>query len=285
MPFAIPAILAASGSLAGCNPPRVPPELPPPLMDDRPMMPADAKTTSDPKQYVLIVRIRMLSIEVPVGTASGSEELWSYLDEEQAQASQAAGLGLNGFRVGLGGPDSWADVVKVLRRLTGRQLKEATMMGLPGKPAQIVLKSDQPVQTIFMFYSDRTLSGADYPPGDNLLTIACTLDEDDPSTVVMTALPQVRSARRKPNFVMGSTGLMMARKPAVRSFYPLTFRITVPRKSFVVIGPGPASGRPTSVGHHFLLSSKEGMLFETVLVLMPKVWAAPASPGQPVRAR
>ena len=55
-----------------------------------------------------------------------------------------------------------------LNRMTGREVKETATMALPSQPFQIMLKQVQPIQTIFTFYRDRTLSGLDYPPGDNL---------------------------------------------------------------------------------------------------------------------
>ena len=86
-------------------------------------------------------------------------------------------------------------------RMTGRKLHESAVIAIPGRPVSIVLKRGLPQQTMFLFRPDRTLSGLDYPPGDNLLTIACTLDEDDQSKVLITGLPQVRTTYHRPQFV------------------------------------------------------------------------------------
>ena len=49
----------------------------------------------------------------------------------------------------------------------------------------------------------------------------------------------------------------------------------MPAKGFLVIGPGANARNPTSVGYHFLVKKRQGMEFETLLVLVPEVFAAP----------
>ena len=65
-----------------------------------PTQPA-SRAADEPRQFLFIVRIKITSIQVPVGTASGSEEIWSYLDEERTRAIHTATLGRNGMRVGV----------------------------------------------------------------------------------------------------------------------------------------------------------------------------------------
>ena len=151
---------------------------------------------------------------------------------------------------------------------------------MPGNPLPIVLKERQGEQTIFVFHEDRTLSGADYPPGDNVLAVACTLDEDDRSRVFVSAVPQIVTTLRRQRFLMGEGGPVVAARPDVYPFEPLTFQVNVPRGDFVVVGPGSQSRRASSVGHHFLVRDKKGVEFETLIVLMPEVVAA-ALPTRP----
>jgi len=52
------------------------------------------------------------------------------------------------------------------------------------------------------------------------------------------------------------------------------------------MGPGAAAARPSSVAHHFLIKERDGIRFETVLVLVPSVVRAqtrtvPAGPAGP----
>ena len=240
--------------------------------------PAAADSARDGKddRYVLLVRLQLVSIEVPVGTVSGSEEIWSYLDEESIRQIRTPAIGLNGLRIGRGRADSWPDLARILQRMTGRRLHESSMLALPGRPVPIVLKKAQPAQTIFIFNGDGTLHGSDFPPGDNMLTIYCSLDQDDPSKVLLTAMPQIRSSRQKTKFVDSAGGLAMVNRPTVYNLPAMMFQLTVPNNDFLIIGPGAHSARPSSVGHRFLVKLKDGMEFETVLVIKVQVFAASA---------
>jgi len=234
-------------------------------------------------EYLIIVRLRIISVEVPVGTASGSEEIWSYLDEESIAANRSAILGRNGFRIGLGREGALADIAKILKRMTGKKLGETMMMSLPGSPMPLILKQAVGARTVFTSYPDWTLSGADYPPGENVLTMVCTLDEDDPSTVLITGVPQMRSSYHKPEIRWKLGKASVAVRPVVYTFRPLMFRVRVPRGDFVVVGPGIESRRANSPGYEFLVRTKQDMEFETVLVLIPEVFASPVRAGPVIR--
>ena len=246
-----------------------------------PVMPGDADSNAagngpaKPKRYQIVVTMKLTTIEVPVGTASGSEDVWSYLEEEPVKPIRSASLGRNGFRVGLGRAGSWPDLVRVFKRMTGRSPEQSLVATMPGAPLPIILREKPTAETIFTFHSDRTLSGRDYPPGDYLLAVVCTLDEDDLSKVLITAMPQVRAARSRKTFAMKKAGPGIVVKSEVYDFAPLAFQLTIPPKGFVVIGPGANSRNPISAGHHFLVRKKEGMEFETLLVLTPEVFATP----------
>jgi hypothetical protein len=228
-----------------------------------------------PDQFKLVVRISMTAIEVPVGTASGSEQIWSYLDEEPISTVRSVSLGRNGIRVGLGRKDAWPDLAAVFKRMTGRAPGQSVLAAMPNDPLQITLQEHQDEATIFTFRDDRTLRGQDYPVGDYLLTVVCTLDEDDLSKVMLTALPQVRSSARTTSFVMSPLGPQVVSQPDVYSLSDLTFQLMVPPKGFLLIGPGANARNPATVGHHFLTHKREGVEFETLVVLMPEVLATP----------
>jgi len=233
------------------------------------------KDTSNPQNYALVIKLRLVSIEVPLGMASSSEEIWSYLDEERTRAVRSAALGRNGLRLGVAHKDSWPDLAKILQHLTGQKLMENYIVALPGRPVQINLKVDQGKQTIFTSYEDRTLSGSDYPPGDNLLALNCSLDENNITSFVLTGMPQIRSLHRKTEIVKDVTGLMMTDRPVIFSFDAATFQLPMTNNEILVIGPGAESRRPTSIGYHFFVHEKQDILFETILVLIPEVVKAP----------
>lgn len=226
------------------------------------------------KRFILFVRMRMVTVELPLGTVSGSEDIWSYLDEEAVRAVRSATMARNGMRVGLGRADAWEDVAKILKKLTGREITHTSVQSWANRPMPIVLKTNMPVQTIFVSHEDLTLSGADYPPGENLLTLTFGVDDDDPSTVLLAGVPQVRTLRRTTRFVQGPGGFRMVEKPTFFSFDEMAFRVTVPKGRFLVVGPNAASRRSSSVGYHFLIRRKEGIEFETMLVMFPQVLAA-----------
>lgn len=220
---------------------------------------------------VYMIHLHVGTVTVPTGRASGSEELWSYVDEEPVSL-QSTVLGLNGLRVGIGRSDAWSDLAGSMKNLTGQTFKTTQLQVVAGQPTPVELKSRQPAQTIFVFFPDRTMTGMDYPPGDNLLTLSCTLNEDDPSKVLITALPQIRTTKRVPQFLQSAGVGQMVTRPLVYSFHPLTFQLTVDNDDFLIVGPGIMARRPMSLGHHFLLQDREGMLFETVLVIRPRVF-------------
>jgi hypothetical protein len=281
-PAIIPLLLAALLS-AGCPPTdtqQVRPQPPETLTDEelakgRTLFAGDGgnERGAHEERYLLLVRMRMFTIEVPVGTVSGSEDLWSYLDEEPIDSVRLSTLARNGFRIGRGRRDTWPDVAAILSRLTGRPLKATTLHTKPGSVVPIVLKQDQPEQTIFTFFDDRTLSGADYPAGDNLLSVYCTVNYDQPTELIVTGMPQLRSSYRKPKVIRDAGPLRLVRKPVHYTFQPLLWQIPVNSRDFIMIGPGTQSRRPNSVGRHFLNRTKGGMEFETVLVLLPEVFA------------
>ncbi len=265
--------------IAGCEKPAQQTILFAPLKDGVPMEKVFFDKYSGKKtvknRFIFVVRVRIASVEVPVGMASASEEIWSYLDEEPVEAVHSTGLVQNGLRVGVGVKESFADIVRVLKRMTGKKFSENNFLNVPGETMPIVLSQSQESQTIFTFHDDMTLTGANYPDGDNLLSVICTLDEDDPSAVVLTAVPQIRSAHHMP-FIENETGKPnLTTKPLVYSFNLLTFQTRLEKGSFLVIGPSYESRRPLSLGYHFLVRQKEGVEFETVFVLIPEVFAAP----------
>jgi hypothetical protein len=238
-------------------------------------MPGAGAAGGDSQQFLLVLQVKVTSIEVPVGTASGSEEIWSYLDEERTKAFHSATLGRNGMRVGLADSASWQDLARILTKMTGHKLSEEAYTAVPGQPFPIELRSNLPAQTIFTSYSDRTLSGSDYPPGDNLLTLNITLDENDSSRMIVTALPQIRSTQRSTDIVRQESGFVFSEHPIMYNFSPAMFQFAMKDKDIVVIGPGAESRRPTSIGYHFLLQEKQNMPCETVLVLCINLFKVP----------
>ena len=227
------------------------------------------------RDFVLVVRISLITVQVPVGSVSNSEQLWSYLDEEPLGARIGSALAHNGVRVGLGRKGAWKDVAGILRRLTGQVIKPTVAITRPGIPVAITLKTRRPAQTIFTFRRDYTLFGRDYPPGDNIVMIAATIDYDDPASVHLTASPMVRTKRRRRKYVKQANGYAVTYEPTRYRLNGTDFRFRVPAGGFILIGPGREVSRKSSPGYHFLVHEMKGLEFETVVVIAPEVFAAP----------
>ncbi len=264
-------LLVAVFLLPGC-----PPEGPEGMAASKPSgVKAGNNDVGKPPRFPEVIRMNIVYIEVPAGQASGSEEIWSYLDEEPIGAERLVSLGRNGIRVGLGRSESMPDIIRVLKRMTGKALGRRLMVGRSGAPHHIVLKRRQGVQTVFDFHADRTLSGSDMPPGDNVLTVVCTVDQDDADRIILTGMPQVRSSKTRTRFLSEPAGIRITNKPIMFGFDDLMFQMPMRPGEFLVIGPGAASRRPHSVGRHFFIDKRQGMNFEIVLVLTPKAEMLP----------
>jgi len=240
-----------------------------PVTSKPPEQKPTAPEVGKPPRFPEIIRMNIIYIEVPASQASGSEDIWDYLDEEPIGSQRLVSLGRNGIRVGLGRAKSMPDIIRVLKRMTGKALARRLMVGRSGAPHHIALKRNQGVQTIFNFRADRTLGGQDMPPGDNVLSTVCTVDEDDATRIILTGMPQVRSTKIRTRFRNEPDGVRIVNKPTMFGFEDLMFQMPMKPGEFLVIGPGAASRRPHSVGRHFFIEKKQGMEFEIVLVLTP----------------
>lgn len=283
LPYVLWIALACGWMLPGC-PRRADPAGPAVRVDAAPVAPPGSRPPpaipaaqmKAGEEYVLLVKLGVTSIEAPIGTISSSEQVWSYLNEEAISLEESGGiLGRNGLRIGTGSKQNWQDLAQVLKRLTGRSLDQTITMAHPAAPITIELKRAQPGQTVFVHFKDRSMGGQDYPPGDNLLALTCTFNSDDPSTVLVSGKPQIRSTHRSPKIINDMAGMLVVEKPTIFPFDELDFQMRLPNSDFIVIGPGRQSRRPSSVGHHFLVKDKDGIDFETILILTPQIVAVP----------
>ena len=224
---------------------------------------------------LLISRVRLVILKVPLGTISRSERLWSYVDEERADPVRTANLGRNGVRAGVVSGQHWPDVMGLLEDMTGRPLRLATMIARPGEPMTVTLKKGQPVQTLFIWHDDRTVSGRDYPPGDNLLTVSCSPNPREPSKAVMTVVPRLRTAAERITYGIEGGAPLLSSRPGIRGFDAMAFQSVMSEDDVLVIGPGAASRRPTSIGGRFFLDDALGVEHEMVLLMIPEAEAVP----------
>ena len=221
------------------------------------------------------VRMALYMIEVPIGKASDTEQLWSYVNEEAVGLQTQVALSLNGLRVGLGRGQDWPEIQRILQRLTGRQLQQAAAQVLPGESSAITLKRSETARTLFLYRPDRTLSGDTVAAGEYLLNVTAGIDPNNLAQVLITGLPQLRTEGQR-LVVHNATEVRWEFGPFYDSFMMALFQLSVPQESFLVIGPGSQAARQTSLGHALLINSRNGMPFETVLVLVPELFSAAA---------
>ena len=223
-----------------------------------------------PPRYIYGVKIVIWTLRAPVGQLSKNKNLWSYLDEEQT-ALQSNVLGLNGFRVGVGGKDNLKDVEKILRGMMARKYSESVLQSFNDKPGTIVLGRNIPAQTIFLYSENQTLSGNDYPPGDNLIKISATANSDHRNRSLLTITPEIRSIKTKLQVIREHSTARIEEQPVLFPFKSMRFQLKMTDGEFMIIGPGTESRRPTSLGHHFFINTENNIEYEQLLVLRPEV--------------
>ncbi len=269
--------------LGGCREQVEPlrPPLAPPRSGGVEMHPlARGRKLDNPRTYMLLIRFRLITVELPIGSVSDSEELWSYVNEEPVGGRMGANLARNGIRVGVASEQIWPDVAKLLRRLTGKSLSRRHVVTHPGAAVATVLKAGQPPQRVFLFRPDRTLIGNDYPRCDNVLMMAGTINYDEPTDVYLTAGAVLRSVDRRSRYVESGPGYVLTSLPTYYRLEDMGFTVQIPAGGFVIVGPGPDVRRDTSPGHRFLVRTRRGLQFETILVIAPEVFAAPIRGGE-----
>ncbi|MCY2927050.1 MAG: hypothetical protein NT031_16775 [Planctomycetota bacterium] len=277
-------LLLAPVAWPGCRPDGTPLSLPRPAADPPPRTPlpplaSQPAPSGELPQFRSVISLQILRVELPVGTVNASEQLWNYLNEEPVAVNRSAELGRNGLRMGLGEAPAWGEVSGMFQKLTGRALAPTRAFAWPGTVMDVVARKDRPAQSIFLFYADKTRTGSDYPPGDNVFAVACTVDETNPQGVILTGVPQIRATQSdfqptRPDARMGVV------TPYTRTpFAPLTFRVTIPPKGFLVIAPARAALNASTLGHHFLIEQRDGLSFETVLIVVPEVIRKPIRPA------
>jgi hypothetical protein len=241
-----------------------------------------------PTPPLVMVRVRLLRIELPLGTASESRRLWSYVNEERVHDAPTpdsapgpeaprgfrsdVSLAANGLRIGVVGREAADDLSALLEGLLARRRSESMAWLLPGRPQQIqLLEGADTGTTLFTYYRDRTLSGSDYPPCDGLLQLFCEVADPRPGReeLVLRACPQLRSVRARMEYRTAEQGVTLSAKQDLYSLDQLGFLARMRKGDMLIIGPGEGSFRPHSVGGHLLISQRGGLPFETLWVLIP----------------
>jgi hypothetical protein len=224
-----------------------------------------------------VVRLHVTSIQLPLGAASGREDLWRHLNVGSVPEASRDRLESNGIRLGVARRDGWSRFADALNELGARTMKTSAMVVVPGRPITIPIGRSDRSQVVFTFRNDGTLEGTDLPPGDTALSLGLTLGAGAGGPLRVSALPQLRRIHDRTRFVKEGQGYALRSTPDVLSLYPLAWEVTLTERDFFVIGPGEDSRRSSSPGRHFLLHEFENRLFETLLVFAPRMDTARGS--------
>jgi len=252
------------------------PPMDPPVIKGRRLQPIrNVPKDQNPRDFIILVRLRLMTIRVPIGSVSESEQLWSYLDEEPANARVGPSLSCNGIRIGVGRKEAWDNIIGILQRQTGQRRTRSVAQAPPGTPMPVIFKAARGTQTIFTYRRDNTLVGNDYPPGENVMMMAATVDYDDLDAVQLSGSLVVRSKRRSGNYIKKPGGYAFVSKNIHHRLVDMGFRFRIPRGDFLLIGPGQEVQRKSSPGRHFLVHEDRAVEFETVVIIAPEVFAAP----------
>jgi len=171
----------------------------------------------------------------------------------------------------VGQKENLESVERILKSMMARKYSESILQTFNEKPGMIVLGRNMPGQTIFLYSENQTLTGNDYPPGDNLIKISAVTDSDHSDKSLLTITPEIRSIKTKLQVVReyGTTRIQEA--PVLFPFASMRFQLKMTDGEFIIIGPGIESRRPTSLGHHFLTGTENNIEYEQLLVFHPQV--------------
>ncbi len=250
-----------------------------PAAASRPIVPAKPSAAVQGPMFSF-VEAKMVVLQLPLGSVSQSGDIWTYLSEEAVVTAGGNNLAANGIRVGLGKSSDWPEMAAILTALSGRELSLGRVILRSDATTPVNLKQDQPIQTIFLCNADGTLTGADYAPGDNIMMMTALVSMEDRKSVLLTGNLAIQVGQRPLRFQSAPAGYTLAAEQRFFTLPGMQFKLTVPPGGIIVIVPSSQSSRTSSVGNHFLIRQREGISFETVLVLMPEAMTAPVNQGQ-----
>ncbi len=225
------------------------------------------------RETVQMIKVHVAAVKVPIGATSESRALWGLLRRQVMAFDEEISLSQNGLRIAVGSRDDWDRLDDVLVDMSGRQHTPITVAGPPGRPVPVVVREHATSQTVFLVHADDTISGMDYPAGRYIFSLLCEVDPDG-QTLTVTGLPLVESARRRPMIVTEQGSAAMVRRGTTYNIYPMMFQVRMNKGDFIVIGATEEASRETSLGRCFLVSDRNGVPVETVLIITPEVFDA-----------
>ena len=219
---------------------------------------------------ILAIRVKFTILELPAGAAAEDARLWEGAEADPIGPIDADTLRRNGLHASVVGADSLNDLTDRLRELSGKVVASGMLIAPPDAPGSVTLKHDPSPRMIFTVQPDGSASGEDYPAGDYLLTLRGRLAEEDPTRILLTVVPQIRSTATEVAPAPAPRGMGFQIQREVLSFDQAAFSLPVPAGGVLMIGPIVPSRRSGSIGGCFLTGNRAGAPFDTVILLIPE---------------
>jgi len=237
----------------------------------------ESSTTSQRQVIVRKISFEILRTRVRKGVFSESEKIWNHLDEEALPAETALFLQRNGLRVARGKFDSWPPIKALLEneeKLTSSSVK--TPFG-GGRLCSIEIDPRPRDQILFIVRKNGTIAGADYPQSTNLLRIEYSFSINNPDSIIVVLMPEIRSPYTEPRVGIGPNGIVEypARQPS-RVFRELAFQVELQPNEFLVVGPGKNAHHGHLVGSLLLCEQIDGNEYESMYFITPKIAENPS---------
>ena len=270
-------LVACAWAMGGCSWGDSEEELSPVLQTGVAMMEDRMDARRADSRMVLVARARVAIVELPIGMAAASPEIWDHVAQDAIPLARSGNLVENGLRVGIGLPEDWEALSEVLDQLTSQQVLLTEATNLPDRPLTFRLKGSQPAATVFVVHEDDTVSGRDLPAGEYVLALLCAFDPMDPSVISVTGQPQVHGTQAHAGVVDYGLGPTLGTQRQIIGINLLSFQASVREKGFIVIAPSAESQRRSSVGHQLLVGARGGVPVERLVVILPEIVEIKAS--------
>jgi hypothetical protein len=213
----------------------------------------------------------ILQVQAPLGEFSRSQKIWGHLDEQAVGVETQMILQRNGLRLGLGSQESWPPVHAIFQSVSRRIVR--TLPPSPPNSLSVSLQlNGEPVdQTVFFYRPNGTLSGGSFPGATNVFRITWEFNSDNIEQVVVYITPEIRQEQSRVTYK--DTPLGVAAVPVFEGkvFQELACRLVVSSGGYIVLGPGADVARVGLLGREFLVTTIDGELYETILVIAPRV--------------
>lgn len=228
-----------------------------------------------PRPQLLETQFDIMHIMVPLGTISGSRELWNQVNEQVLPAVRVQQLRNNGVRAGLVSEASWAGFKETLDELSDRRINWKRLVFRNGYPLELSIDERPRLNTVFYYLPDGRMPGNSYADSKRYLHVAHTPNPENFNEVLLAITPEIRQGRARKKWEMTEDGIRRVSLYEGKVFVELSILVTVPAGSVLVIGMSPEVGKPNIFGEAFLTDEQDGQRWETMYLIAPRILRMP----------